>query len=60
MKLLALIFPAFVFSSVQKTGKNRFGDEKIENNLMLFKNKEYFLVLITKNICCFYISKNRK
>ena len=40
MKLLALTFPAFVFSSVQKTGKNRFGDEKIENNLMLFKNKE--------------------
>ena len=42
MKLLALIFPAFVFSSVQKTGKNRFGDEKIENNLMLFKNKNIF------------------
>ena len=60
MKLLALIFPAFVFSSVQKNGKNRFGDEKIENNLILLKNKEYFLVLIAKNICCFSISKNRK
>ena len=60
MKLLALIFLAFVFSSVQKNGKNRFGDEKIENNLILLKNKEYFLVLITKNICCFSISKNRK
>ena len=60
MKLLALIFPVFVFSSIQKTRKNRFGDGKIENNLMLFKNKEYFLLLITKNICCFSISKNKK
>ena len=49
MKLLA-----FVFSSVQKTGKNRFGDEKIENNLILLKNKEHFLVLITKKYMLFF------